>query len=179
MAKIVCDPFSGFDPKTCTIVVLGQDNTPVKKLDFKVADIKIKKTAEEKKAHRRIYRRNYAKRPKVMEKQKERLSNPENIKKRKEYSERPDVKARKKELSERSRTIKRMLQNERPDLYKEFIERFAQEKLNKSQGEGENNQNEEKIEEEETSAPPTKRRRVSVKRKKVLECVNNCIPVPL
>ncbi len=89
-------------------------------------------TMIEKDKTRRMYRKEYMKKPSTIEKVRERMNNPTVIQKRKEYSERPEVKLRKKELAARSRAIRRELKESQPENY-ESIRRKIEEELSKNE----------------------------------------------
>lgn len=120
MAKLVCELPPGFDPRMPyeTIIKVAGVKVPVA---AKVAEVRVKKTKEEKDRAKRLYRKEYSKKPNVMAKIKDRLSNPAVIAKRKAYSEKPEVKARKKALAARNRAIRNVLKYENTGLYQEII----------------------------------------------------------
>lgn len=134
MSKLVCDLPEGIDTRIQEVIVkLGMNEFPVK---CKIAEVKVKKTKEEKDRAKRLYRKEYSKRPLVQEKIKARLSNPEVIAKRKAYSEREDVKKRKKEIAARNRMIRNVLKYENSDLYKEIVNKIETVPTNSSVFEG-------------------------------------------
>lgn len=90
-------------------------------LPYSIRNVKYLQSKEEKESKRRLYRREYMKKPHVQEKIKARLNDPEVKKKRKEYSERSDVKERKKELSSKARAIRKLLKERDPEYYNELL----------------------------------------------------------
>lgn len=124
-SRIVCEIPQGFSPGLeKRLKLFASDGTAVD-CEYKVASIRLTKSKEEKDKAKRLYRRNYAKRPNVQAKIRERLSNPEMKKKLKSYSERPDVKDRKKILAARNRAARNALKYDHPDLYKEIIKKVS------------------------------------------------------
>lgn len=95
----------------------------------RVMSLRLPKSKEEKKKARRMYRREYVTRPKVMEKIKKRLNDPLVIQARKEYSERPEVKSQKQFLSKRGRLIKNLLKEKHSDIYYGFINDLSDKNL--------------------------------------------------
>lgn len=85
------------------------------------------KTKREKEAHRRLYRKEYATRPKTRERIAARLADPEVQRKRKEYAEREDVKKRKQRKAAEARAVRRKLKEEMPETYEELAERVKKE----------------------------------------------------
>lgn len=83
--------------------------------------VKLMKTPEEKAKYRRIYRKEYMSRPKNQEKLKNRLNDPDVIQKRKEYAAKPEVRQRKKDLAARHRLVRKLLKEEKPEIYKELL----------------------------------------------------------
>lgn len=77
----------------------------------------IKPTPEEIKAERQKYRKEYRRRPNVIQKRHEKSKDPKVIAKRKEYSSRPEVKKRKKLLSKRRRRALKALKEGNPEIY--------------------------------------------------------------
>ncbi len=102
-------------------MVEATNGTVFQLLEHRFADVRFKKTPEEKEERRRLYRQKYMKRPNVVEKLRKRLADPQTIKARKEYAERPQVKERKKQLAKQNREIPAKLKNKAPELYKEII----------------------------------------------------------
>ena len=118
----VFDPSS--DRNTLSVYFVLEDQAgshPPVFPDFKVRNIKVLKSQEEKEDTRRKYRRAYAQRADVRDKINKRLSNPDIIAKRKEYASRPDVKLRKQQLAGRARAIKRLLKEKEPKLYNNLV----------------------------------------------------------
>lgn len=101
-------------------LVCYDDQGNALQLDFKVANVRVKKSKEEILLAKRLYRREYQKRPGVKEKLQAKLNNPETKKKRMEYASRPDVIARKKQVAAQNRKIRNLLKQEKPDIYKEL-----------------------------------------------------------
>ena len=122
MAKLVCDLPADFNPISSTVLVSNSDGTMIKVPSFQVGDIKLKKTALDKKREKTAYRQAYMKRPHVQAKVRARLNDPTNIAKRKAYAQREDVKLRKKELAARARLVRRELKQNHPDLYQQLVE---------------------------------------------------------
>lgn len=119
--KIVCEVPSVFNPRTSNILMSDSEGH-FHTLPFKVAEVKMKKTIEEKLKEKRAYRDDYMKRPHVQEKAKKRLADPELMAKKREYAQRPEVKQRKKELAARARLVRRELKTRYPELYNEILE---------------------------------------------------------
>lgn len=127
MAYLVCDRPLYFDETKHRIAQVDAISGSVfKLLEHRFADVKFKKTKEEKDARRRFYRQEYMKRPAVVEKLKKRLADPETIAARKRYAEREDVKKRKKELAKQNREIPAKLKKKAPKLYQEIISEVRQ-----------------------------------------------------
>lgn len=124
-SKIVCEIPQGFSPGLEKRLKLFSGDGTAVDCEYKVANIRLTKSKEEKDKAKRLYRRNYAKRPNVQAKIRERLSNPAMKLKLKAYSERPDVKERKKLLASRNRATRNALKYEHPDLYKEIIKKVS------------------------------------------------------
>lgn len=84
---------------------------------YELREVFVKKNKDELTQHRRVYRKDYAKRPYVRESTKKRLEDPEVIAKRKNYSAREEVKQRKMALAKVNRIIRNKLKEKDPDLY--------------------------------------------------------------
>lgn len=83
--------------------------------------VKLMKTDEEKRKDRRKYRKEYMSRPINQDKLKKRLADPDVIAKRKEYASREDVKIRKQQLAARNRSVRQLLKEKEPDLYRQLV----------------------------------------------------------
>lgn len=118
--SIVITPPANFNPSSDFFFLSSSEEGAVE-LPYKLCRVRQLKTAEEIKATRRAYRKEYARRPYVQEKIKARLNNPEVIARRKAYSERPDVKARKQILASRARAVKNRLKEQNPLLYNQIV----------------------------------------------------------
>jgi hypothetical protein len=81
----------------------------------------VKPNAEEARQKRQQYRKEYRRRPLVIQKRLNKSKEPEVIQKRKEYSSRPDVKLRKKLLSKRRRRALKALKEGNPEIYKQVM----------------------------------------------------------
>lgn len=125
-SKIVCEIPQGFIPPGLEkrLKLFSNDGSTTE-CEYKIANVRLTKSKEEKDKAKRVYRRNYAKRPLVQAKIRERLSNPEMKKKLKAYSEKPEVKERKKLLAARNRAARNALKYEHPELYKEIIRKVS------------------------------------------------------
>lgn len=115
MAKIVCDIPADFNPRLTTLM-LSDSEGKMMKVPFKVGDVKLKQTKEDKLKQTRMYRDRYLKKPEVQEKLRKRMSSPEYIEKRKEYARRADVKEKKKASSTRNRAIFKHIKINFPDI---------------------------------------------------------------
>ena len=120
MSFIVCNKPERFDDGRDSVWYGELPNADLMRLDFRIADVRFKLTAEEKAERKRLYRRNYNQKPEVKQKQKERLTKPEERKKRQEYQSRPDVIERKRELSALQRIQNRILKQKDPEHYKKI-----------------------------------------------------------
>ncbi len=87
----------------------------------KISTIKIVQSEEEKLQKKRLYRKEYTKRPHVQEKSKIRLQKPDVIEARKRYADREDVKERKKVLSAAARAMNKKLKEEYPDIHYKLL----------------------------------------------------------
>jgi hypothetical protein len=94
-------------------------------LDFKVSGVRLKKSTEEIKKHRRLYRQQYTSRPLVKEKIKARMNKPENIEKRRLYAKQEEVKARKKANAKLNRALRNEVKSENPLYYQQLKEQLA------------------------------------------------------
>jgi hypothetical protein len=92
-------------------------------LPYEIRLIKMKRTEEEKRAARRLYTKEYIRRPDVRAKIQSRLHDPEKVKQRKEYASSESVKQRKRELNARNRAIRNRLKVENPELYNSLMAR--------------------------------------------------------
>jgi hypothetical protein len=81
----------------------------------------VKPNAEEARLKRQQYRKEYRRRPVVIQKRLKKSKEPAVIQKRKEYSSRPDVKLRKKLLSKRRRRALKALKEGNPEIYKQVM----------------------------------------------------------
>jgi hypothetical protein len=122
MSKLVCEVPEGFNPssgklKMSYMNVNGLECFTKNDVPFKVAEVRLKKTKEEKNKAKRIYRKSYVNKPLVKERMKKRLEDPETVAKRKEYSQRPEVKQRKKDQAALNRRIRNALKHEHSALY--------------------------------------------------------------
>ncbi len=90
-------------------------------LEHEFRDVKFKASKEEKAERRRLYRKEYVKRPQVAEKVRNRLADPATREARRRYAERADVKLRKKELAKQNREIPAKLKRKAPKLYMEIL----------------------------------------------------------
>lgn len=81
----------------------------------------VKPNADEARLKRQQYRKEYRRRPLVIQKRLNKSKEPEVIQKRKEYSSRPDVKERKKLLSKRRRRALKALKEGNPEIYKQVM----------------------------------------------------------
>lgn len=89
-------------------------------------ELRLKKTDKQKTEDRRIYRKEYQTRPLTIEKNAKRREDPLVKEKKKNYASKTEVKERKKELNKRQRKIKRLLQQERPDIYNDLIRKLEE-----------------------------------------------------
>lgn len=120
MEALLINPPSSNFPKSGKVSYKdGQGN--ILELPYEIKRVKIRKTDEEKKLHRRIYRQDYVNRPAVKDKIRAKLSDPEVQRKRKEYAAREEVKERKKVLAARTRALKRELKLTNPQLYQDLM----------------------------------------------------------
>jgi hypothetical protein len=85
-----------------------------------VREVLLRKTEDEVKSDRKIYRKEYHKRPDVIEKNRERLRKPEVIEKRTRYAAQEHVKDRKKMLSKINRKIRSALKDKEAELYNQL-----------------------------------------------------------
>ena len=99
------------------------DNELDLELPFEIRQIKLKSTDEEKRKRRRLYTKQYIKRPDVQAKIQARLNDPIKIKQRQDYAKQPEVKERKRALNKRNREIRKLLKDEKPEVYKELLTR--------------------------------------------------------
>ncbi len=120
MEAILIEPPSSTFPKQGVVSYKdGQGN--ILDLPYEIKRVKLRKTEEEKKLHRRNYRQEYVNRPAVKDKIRAKLSDPEVQRKRKEYAAREEVKERKKVLAARTRALKRELKLTNPQLYQDLM----------------------------------------------------------
>ena len=120
MEALLIDPPSANFPKLGVVSYKdGQGN--ILELPYEIKRVKIRKTDEEKRQHRRVYRQDYVNRPAVKDKIRAKLSDPEVQRKRKEYAAREEVKERKKVLAARTRALKRELKLTNPQLYQDLM----------------------------------------------------------
>jgi hypothetical protein len=126
MAYLVCDRPLYFEEKRHRIAMVDAISGSVfQLLEHRFADVKFKKTKEEKEERRRLYRQKYMKRPHVLEKLKKRLADPAVVKARKEYAEKPEVKERKKNNAKRNREIPSKLKKLAPAIYHEIVKQVT------------------------------------------------------
>jgi hypothetical protein len=97
------------------------ENNEIVEIPVEARPVKLLKTEAELREHRRLYRKEYMKRPHVQEKIQKRLNDPEALKKRIEYANREDVKKRKQALATRTRAVNRLLKQKNPELYSELV----------------------------------------------------------
>lgn len=97
------------------------ENNEIVEIPVEARPVKLLKTEAELREHRRLYRKEYMKRPHVQEKIQKRLNDPEALKKRIEYANRDDVKKRKQALATRTRAVNRLLKQKNPELYSELV----------------------------------------------------------
>lgn len=147
--KIVCDIPDGFNIFEDNVFYFTNSKGTKEIPFFRLAEIKIKKSVEEKAKHRRQYRKEYNKRPQVVKKNRERMLNPDNIKKRKEYNQRPDVKERKTLQAKQARQVKRLMKEEYGRLYRELEKRVKTQSNGKSEEPQSSSSSNEESDEEE------------------------------
>lgn len=138
MSKIVCDKPTDFLSEQYKLIAIQVYDPEVGYLmpdltnlkvnhivlkNFKICDVRIKKTPEEKAEKRRHYRREYMKKPKTIEKLKARLLDPVIAKQRKEYAMSPEVMERKRQSAKKQRAIGRILKHEKPEIYRTLVEK--------------------------------------------------------
>jgi hypothetical protein len=102
------------------------DNAIIKGFTFQVREALLKDTEKEKREKGAAYRRDYQKRPNVRSKLMAKAKNPEIIAKNRAYSQLPATKERKKELSKRNRAIRKLLKQEKPEIYESLLEKVVQ-----------------------------------------------------
>jgi hypothetical protein len=107
MEKIVADLPDGFDSNQTVLFI--KDGDGFRAIPTQVREVKVKKTDEEKRRHKRIYRKKYVSQPHVQEKIKAHLADPIVAAQRKAYAARPDVKNRKKFKAQEARAVRRQL----------------------------------------------------------------------
>jgi len=95
----------------------------VRSVHFRKCDVRVKKTKDEKRETRRIYRKKYNTLPLTIEKNLERLKNPAVQLKRKEYSQRADVKERKRINAQNARKVRMYLKLKEPDNYERILKK--------------------------------------------------------
>ncbi len=93
---------------------------------WEIRPVTFQLTKDEKEKARRIYRKEYMKKPETVAKLAERMRNPEVIQKKKDYAERKEVKERKKQLATRARAIRRVLKETDPEKYAELQRRVEE-----------------------------------------------------
>ncbi len=138
MSKIVCDKPENFSSDQYKLVAVQVYNPEtgfmipdlvhlkvpyILMKEFKVCDVRIKKSKEEKAEKRRAYRKDYMKKPKTIAKIAARLADPSVAKKRKEYSKDPEVMERKRKSAKKQRAMGRLLKQEKPEVYRALLEK--------------------------------------------------------
>lgn len=107
MEKIVADIPQGFIPNQSSLFIKEGDLfVPI---STQIRQVKVKKTEEEKRKHKRIYRKKYVSQPHVQERIKKHLADPKVAAERKAYAARADVKERKKGKAQEARAVRRQL----------------------------------------------------------------------
>lgn len=96
-------------------------------LEFKICDVRCKKTKAERDARRRATRKEYMKTPIVMAKIQARAKDPKVLEQKRAYSAKETTKARKSLRSKTDRALKATLKRENPVLYEKLKEKVEHE----------------------------------------------------
>lgn len=98
--------------------------TPIA-IPYEVRYARVKKNEKEKEHDRRLYSREYMKRPDVREKIQKRLKSPKVIAAKAVYAARTDVQERKKEIAKQKRRHFRLVKEEYPETHVEVMNKIV------------------------------------------------------
>jgi hypothetical protein len=122
MDFIVCSKPADFDDMQDSIWYGPEPNANLMRLDFRLRDVRINLTAEEKRERRKAYKRDYNQREETKRMNRERAKDPEAVKKRQEYFQKPAVMEKKREREAVKRLQQRLWKKERPHEFNQLKE---------------------------------------------------------
>lgn len=119
--RVLCPEGFSIIPSEHQLALCDLAGNFIKAVDYAVRKVRIIQNEEEKMKNRRMYRKEYMKRPKTIEKLREKLKDPRVIAERQQYANKPEVKERKKLLTKRARILKKIIKEKHPDIYNECL----------------------------------------------------------